>query len=84
MEDGYYVSSITFTANEAGTYKFVFNIDMTAGKSHVGWTGEKETTVIYKDPVQEPAKENNGKKLGHIKNDVPPGPANGFNAGGRK
>ncbi|MDX5474940.1 MAG: immunoglobulin domain-containing protein [Bacillaceae bacterium] len=69
-EDGLYVSTITFTADQKGTYHFTFDVNMAAGKSHVNWHGEEEVSVEYFKP--HPGQ-------GHGVGNTPPGGGNGKN-----
>ena len=63
-ENGYYISTITFTADKKGTYNFTFDVNMVAGKSHVNWYGKEEVNVDYYKP-------NPGQ--GHGVGQTPPG-----------
>lgn len=71
-EDGYYVSTITYTADKKGDYTFTFEVNMAAGKSHVNWHGEEEVIVEYFKP-------NPGQ--GHGVGQTPPGNGNNGNNG---
>lgn len=46
-----YVSTVTFVAEEAGTYTLKYSIEMAAGKSHVRFAGEAESDeIVVVDP----------------------------------
>lgn len=46
--DNFYVSNAKFTGNKAGTYVIIASVTMTAGKSHVSWTGSDSQTQEVK------------------------------------
>ena len=73
-DEGYYVSTNNYTANEAGDHTLSYSITMTAGKSHVSWTASDSETIKVIAPVEEgknskdKEKSNNGVGTGSKEN----------------
>lgn len=62
LEDSYYISTGTFSSNEAGSYEVGYSVLMRAGKSHVTWVDDEKATIVVTSPVIE--EKNNGSNNG--------------------